>query len=461
MKFRSLLVYLAVFLFLGLFYYYYEVRLGAERAEMKTAQARIFNLEAQRVTAVRLVNENGEFDLVQDEAGEWKLTKPIATPADRFSVAQLIDRALSSEKDRVFAEPVEDLAQFGLDRPVVSLTLLSGEQPLVPALHIGGRNPAGFLSYGRLGDSREVFTVVDDVRSGLNRKLFDLRDKSVILFPGEKIDGLKITGREAVELKKEDLRRWALVSPVQAAADNDVLEKLIFQGLKGRAASFDQPEPGRDYGFDQPLLKLQVLAAGGQAAELVVGRAEEKPSEQGGSEPLAYWVRSSERPEIMMVPAPVIEALNLTVFDLRDRRVMTLDRRFVKSLEIVSGEKVLQASLFKGIWDVTEPAGAVSQDFQISAFLMDLEGLRYREKIDENGEKAAEYGLDKPDIAVRLNLEDGTAAALSVSLSPLENDLLAARAGDGPVVLVEKTYILDHLPEEVRPPEGGTGENKQ
>ena len=50
----------------------------------------------------------------------------------------------------------------------------------------------------------------------MTKTLYDLRDKALVLCPGEKIDRLVITladGSE-IELAKKSLRHWDLVKPV-------------------------------------------------------------------------------------------------------------------------------------------------------------------------------------------------------------------------------------------------------
>jgi len=456
MKPRQLLIYLVIFLAVGLFYYFFEIRLEKKEAQLKEAQTKIYNLPADRVTAVKYRNGAEEFRLVRSAPDEWRLTEPIRTPADRWEVERMLDAVLNGEKDRVFTEPVDNLAEFGLDRPQIALTLMSGSEILAPTLAVGHENPLGFLYYARLGDSREVFTVVAPLRQELDKSLFDLRDKSVILFPGEKIDGLRIIGREEIELKKKGLRRWAVVKPEACPADNDEVQEIVYRALKGRVQAFAEPAGDDEkYGFDRPRVKVEVLAEGETAAELIVGgvQSAQPDDESEQAESKGYWARSSERPEIFIIGPEIAEALDRSFFEIKDRHVLDFEGYNIEVVEVRRGQARFRAEKVQGIWEVKEPREAVSGDSAVVSFIMTLEDLKYVENLGSAEETVRKFGLDRPDLSVKLTAGDQVVADLVVSLVPAEDGRLAARHGAGPVVLIDQKALLASLPQEIKPPE--------
>jgi len=457
MRPRQLLIYLVIFLAVGLFYYFFEIRPDKKEAQLKEARTKIYNLSADRITAIKYRNGGKEFRLVRSAPDEWRLVEPIQTPADRWEVEGMLDAVLKGEKDRVFDEPVENLAEFGLDRPEIALTLMSGSEILAPTLALGHKNPMGFLYYARLGEAGEVFTVVAPLRQELDKSLFDLRDKSVILFPGEKIDGLRIIGREEIELKKKGLRRWAVVKPEAGPADNDEVQKIVYRALKGRVRAFKEAAgDGEKYGFDQPKLKVEVLAEGKTAAELIVGRGRAALSGDQ-SEPQGYWARSSERREIFIIGQEIIEALDRNFFEIKDRHVLDFERYNVGALEVGKGRDRFSAEKVQGIWEVKEPKDGVSDDRAVVSFLMALEDLKYVKNLGPAEETVKDFGLDQPDLRIKLTDGDQVVADLAVSLVPVEEGRLAARQGGGPVVLIDKEALWAALPEEIKPPEDQAG----
>ncbi|MBU2549183.1 MAG: DUF4340 domain-containing protein [Proteobacteria bacterium] len=467
MKPRQLVVYLLVFIVLGLFYYVYEVRLQEKEQELEEVRTRIFDLDPGQVTAVRFRNGRTEFHLIKAGPDSWRMLEPMDTPADRFAAEDLVRQVLDAKKDRVFKEPSTRLEAFGLDRPGISLTLMAGDRILAPALHLGHKNPLGQLIYARLGDSSEVFTVASPLGQALDKSLFDLRDKSLVLFPGEKIDELRIEDPGTMVLKKAGLRRWRLVEPTPGPADNDEVQKLVYRTLKGHVLRFADPEPSTDYGFDPPRVRLRVMSEGRIEAEIVVGRAEEK-SESDEKEVLrpprveGYWVRNSERGQLALISPETAAGLELDPQTLKDRRLLPdLDRSALTGLEITRGAARFKAHAEAGRWEIEIPAGNETESWQVDSLLAGLEELKYKEILDALPETVERHGLAKPDLVIRLTAPGVEPIVIEAALKPEDGDRAAVRVRDGPVALVASADLTARLPRPVRPPEpAGHGEKK-
>ena len=457
MKPRQILIYLIIFIVLGGFYYIYDVRLAARKNELQEAQTRIFNATVDQVTAFKLLMKNREIHIIRTGPDQWRIEAPLKTPADRWAVEGVLRAALEGKKDRVFAEPVQDMVQYQLDNPGLSLTLLAGPKMLAPTLHIGGRNPAGRLYYARLGDTQEVFTITAALWGDLAKGLFDLRDKALVLAAGEKIDRLIIEGREKVEMKKTGLRQWEIVHPQPGPADNDVVQKMVYRVLKGKALRFvtpdkkPSPEAADPYGFDKPSLKVRVFEQGRPATELLIGR-EHKQKVQGKERVVGYWARGTDRPEIMLIEAAAFSALDVGYSELKDRHVLSLDRGALKEITIARGELRMHIKKVHDIWEVLEPKDFKSQDRHVERFLMTLEDLKYVQVLDADEKTIKKYGLHNPGLRIELSGPE-THIMLVAELKAVEKGLCAVRVGEGPVVLVERRTLVERLPEEVRPAE--------
>ncbi|MBF0528074.1 MAG: DUF4340 domain-containing protein [Deltaproteobacteria bacterium] len=458
MKLRSLVVYFAVLIVLGLFYYFYEVQLIEKENKLKEAQTKIFELNFDQVTEIKCRVGGTEMRIIKEGADQWRLTSPVNTPADRWAVEGLIRGAVEGKKDRVFTEPVNNLAEFGLDQPGIAVSLMAEKKYLAPTLFIGNENPMGQLYYAKLTDNNQVFTVTSGLRNDLNKTLFDLRDKSMVLAPADKIDGLRIAGREEVEVSKKGIRRWDMVKPGPGPADEDEMQKIIYRALKGRVKEFvTTPADEKEYGFEQPKAKIQVLSAGKISTELTIGRAKEKVSadDQTKKEIEGYWTKSSERPEIMLVGDDLVALLDKTAEDIRDRHILTLDTRDLKTLTITRGESKFKAQKVKvkdtDLWEVVEPANSKSQDRNVESFLLSMSNLKYARVLDAQPENIEKYGMKSPDLVIDFSGNEGPSTRFFVNLKPTDEKYVAVRVADGPVMLVEQSSIINHLPEEIRP----------
>ena len=459
MKLRNLIIYLMIFVIVGLFYYLYEVRLVQQEAKLTETQGLVFDLDVDRIKELKYRANDTDFHITREQLDEWALSEPIRTPADRWAVEALIRRALSLEKNRVFSEPVENVAEFGLDRPEVSLTLMADGRPLAPTLFLGGQNPTGDLVYARLGESHEVFTMSSAVRQELKKNLYDLRDKALVLYPGEKIDRLVITPAQGdeMELVKTSLRHWNLVKPVSGPADDDLLQKMTYRGLKARVLEFvPKTEDDAYYGFDRPTMTYQVFAEGQQVDEVVIGGQREKPAGQEAAtgapeEEAGYWARTTAHQDLVVIRPDMEETLKVTLEDIKDRHVVILDRRSLWAVKIDTPDRDLKSELFKEAWDVLEPEADHLPGSVVDNFITALLELKY-ERLDTGAAPGAnEAALEHPDVVFELTGPDDKLTKITAGLEPVQDNLIAVRTDGGPVMLVDREAFLKVIPEAVRP----------
>ena len=94
--------------------------------------------DADKVDAVELVSKNQVVRAVKT-GDEWKLVKPVETPADYTSVEGLVGQLQSAQmmslKDK--PEDLKDLKQYGLDKPEVVATIGMGASSVV--VQLGGK----------------------------------------------------------------------------------------------------------------------------------------------------------------------------------------------------------------------------------------------------------------------------------------------------------------------------------
>ena len=422
MKPGRVMIYLTIFIVFAFFYYFFEIRSDREKQRLIEAEQQVFALNFDEVNEVEYLNKGIYFHFQKDDP-YWRMVKPIYTPADDWVLEGLIREALGIKKERVFPGEIQDEAQYGLDNPEIVLTLIkngsnvaansgesSSDRPGDEAsLVVGKVNPTGRFFYARLKNNPDLFTINSALGPALSKNLYDLRDKSLLLYPGENIDSLVLSapGRETVELSKKSLRNWEVASPEKTAADNDVVQKFIFQGLKGRVTEFVPPEtekssdaPGRKwlpdhwprddggapkdkYGFSRPAIHLKISSEGWPVSEISIGKMKES------SDPAKkmFWAKSTERKDVMLIDQSLVDKLDLTLFDLKDRHMLHIDREEIASFEIISGRTDLKARYADDEWIIDSPAGSKTRQAEIIGFLMDMKDLRYIRVLESEPEK--------------------------------------------------------------------------
>ncbi|MBW2090972.1 MAG: DUF4340 domain-containing protein, partial [Deltaproteobacteria bacterium] len=315
MKPRQLIIYLVIFVILGGFYLLYDVYFEGEEAKLKKKQEQLFDLDYEQVTSFKLKNQAAEMVFVRQGENEWQITKPVETPAMDWVARSVVDRCLEAKREHIFEADISKMAEYGLDKPQQALTLMSGSKILAPTLYVGSKNPIGDYYYARLGQGREVFTIQTYLQKTLSKTLYEFRQKDIILYERDKIDGLRYLVPKQGELKKSKTGEWTIIEPDLGQADDAKIEKLFRLGLKADIEAFvTAQDEDEKYGLDKPQVKIQVLSQGNVVAELIVGQAKKKAAEgdKESEEEIieGYWARSSERPELLLIKEDSFSALN-------------------------------------------------------------------------------------------------------------------------------------------------------
>ncbi|HET7081855.1 MAG TPA: DUF4340 domain-containing protein [Chloroflexia bacterium] len=109
---------------------------------------------------------------LQVTGGKWEITAPVQQPADDLQVSQATDPLKKAEGRAKIGDNVTDLAQYGLDSPALTVTLvLSGATVPKADLLVGKPNVDGSAYYARPQGSNAVYllnnTLIEPFKSWL------------------------------------------------------------------------------------------------------------------------------------------------------------------------------------------------------------------------------------------------------------------------------------------------------
>jgi len=117
---------------------------------------------------------------------------------------------------RVVDENPASVSDYGLDKPSVEVEFKSADGKPSGKLLIGSKTTTGGSLYARKNDEPKVVLIGEFNQATFNKSTFDLRDKAVLTFDREKVDGLDVTvGAASFELAKKDAN-WAVAKPIVA-----------------------------------------------------------------------------------------------------------------------------------------------------------------------------------------------------------------------------------------------------
>lgn len=395
MSAKRLLIYLVI-LAAAVGGWLYSRQQDESRQTVELAKSKIVNMaNPLSINAVELSGQ-GYPKAVRIERHEkehaWRMVRPVDYPADALVVGRLIDVVLGARSKKTLAKP-GPLKDFGLDPPQARIKLDAKKGGGVEIL-VGNLSPTNKYFYAAPAAGKPVWFLPAKERSGLIRTLFDLRDKSVLDFVVDdvngvdiELDGKKITLERA---GKGDQRQWRFADGGQAS--QDAVEDWLYQVHGLRAKDFI------DSGID---LKKMGLAEPKGRITLSMVKGPDKGLLLGGPAPGTdeHYVNRLSGGPVLVVKGRSLARLATTRKKLAERRIWKIDRTKVVSLEVNRGGKSLAWAKDLGDWRRTKPAGDKKSGEAASLFVWDLADLKW-ERILPPGN----YGLDNPEAVIKVKV---------------------------------------------------------
>ena len=109
------------------------------------------------------------------------------------------------------------MKEYGLAEPRIDVAFKAAGDKDYRHLLIGEKSPTGADLFAKRGDDKRVFLIPASQETTFNRGTFDLRDKTLLRFERDKVDGIDITaGGKPLTLTKEG-GDWKITKPLQGA----------------------------------------------------------------------------------------------------------------------------------------------------------------------------------------------------------------------------------------------------
>ena len=261
----STLALVAVAVGLGAYIYFVD----SEKPDTEVKE-KVFAVAADAVEELRVVSK-GDTSVLKKTDGTWKLVEPLATDADANEVTALVNGLTSLELNREVDPKATDLAQYGLASPKTDITF-TAQGGAKGRLRLGEQTPTGTDIYAVKDDDGRVFLVSTFTETSLVRSAFDLRDKRVLRFERDKVDGLEIaTAAGSFGLTRAD-SEWRMAAPAAARGDYGAIEGLLTRLSTTMMSGIEATDVSSlaKYGLEAPTATV-IVKAGSATATLAVG----------------------------------------------------------------------------------------------------------------------------------------------------------------------------------------------
>ena len=140
------------------------------QAEEEKAAVQVFSLDPETITSLTWTYNEGDTLSFDYADGAWSYTADAAFPLDESYLADMADALTEIIAERTIEEP-EDLAEYGLHRPVCSITVTTGDT--TAELSIGDVTAVDGLQYFANGDGK-VYLIDTEVLSPFTYDLLEM-----------------------------------------------------------------------------------------------------------------------------------------------------------------------------------------------------------------------------------------------------------------------------------------------
>lgn len=239
--------------------------LAVDRPLARRAQeaAHLIQIPKTAITGVTVVSAKGTVELTRRDPTHWDVTRPLHVPAATFVVGDLLDTMTSLVPQSTVRGAGRDLALYGLDKPVVRLTLqASGGK--TATLEIGAPSPVATALYARVVPGAAIYLVDSALKDTLSKSATDFRQKTLGDFAGADVQEVRIqSAKGTLAITRLGPDRWRLEGSPAWPADDFKVTDLFFPLTTSDAKAFhdDIADPAA-YGLDHPAVTIDLTVTG-------------------------------------------------------------------------------------------------------------------------------------------------------------------------------------------------------
>jgi hypothetical protein len=192
--------------------------------------------------------------------------------------------------------------------------------------------------------------------------------------------------------------QWAIVKPRALPADQAQVNSFLSTLTDATVDDVVDPHPAdlKPFGLDNPSETLDVTT-NSKPANFVLKLGDETPTSGG------IYAQVEGNPRVVKLASYLKSSLEKDVFDLRDKRAVTLDIDQLKRIEVVS--KKSRYTLVKnpeGVWDLLLPPAVRADHFTVDGLVNQFRNLSMRSVVSEEKTSSGRYGFGTPAATITL-----------------------------------------------------------
>ncbi len=408
----------------GLGAYIYFVTWKTPEGDTSKKTDKVFTgVQADKIEELRISSAGGDATTVKKDNGVWQVLQPVAAKADESEVSGITSALATTDLVRVIDENPSNLNDYGLSNPRIEVDFKVAGDKDYRKLFIGEKSPTGADLFAKRNDEKKVFLIPAFQETTFNKDTFALRDKVVLKFDRDKVDGMEIDAAGKSLVMAKDGAEWKIRKPLETRADYGSVEGLIgrVQTVQMKSIAADQATPAdlKKYGLEKPEATVNVNAGSARATLLIGGKATDT----------TVYARDASKPAVVTVESALMDDLKKGADDYRRKDLFEFRAYNATRVELKRGADTVVFERVKGQgenaqdkWRRVSPNPADVDRDKVDAMLAKLANMRATSFTDGKGALA-------PALEVHVKFDDGKKEE-RVTLVKDGADVLALRPGE-------------------------------
>lgn len=382
---------------------------------------KISSLQASHIHSFTITSHDGKSFTCSREGKQWTIVKPQPIDADQSKIGSFLQSLSTATIDQTIADHPADLKDFGLDPPQQAIQVSSSSKPEEFTLLLGSETPTSTGIYAQVSGSPRVFTLTDNVKTALEKSLFDLRDTRAVTLDTSKLDRIEAkSGNQSYTLAKNPEGVWEVSLPPDVRADHFSVDGLVdnLQALTMQSIVSEKKSRDAKYGFGKPELILKLVTPSATQT-LLVGK-----KTSGG-----YYGMNSALAPVFTLDQDSVSQFQKSVSDFRDKDLFSWDMFDVKSFDVTTPKGQQSFEQVKKQWKETAPAAKQVSKDKVQAFLSALRDLRITSFPSAKPGELAKFGLKNPSYSFKVQFGSKNQSE-TVEVGETGGQVYARRASD-------------------------------
>ena len=417
----------------------------------KSEKPRIFqayDIPAEKIRKVQLSFSDESFQMFTIEKNDmntYMFTAPINAHADNEKIKILLDDFLNKRIRKTLN--TSDYVQYGLNEPTITIQLWKDPSTEPKTFFIGKRG-VNFSVYIKEKSEKHVFQIESSALDDLSKSPSDLRDKAVFTYDPDAITKIKLEKPEQIHCMKED-DRWIMTLPLSENADTQRIQYILSELSNAKVLSFeadgDDVAPVLEqYGLVKPRIVFS-LSDENNTYGLKIG-SEDRSAENYEGVYRKVYAQSIHQGGIFKISDRIVQILNRSVFDLRDKRLIDFQRTETTKFEIQYGTQKLEGiKLGQDRWQLNTPNKHKADPFAVSDLLFGVDSLQAVTFVSDRTNKLKSFGLDPPRMKVSFTVQGENEPAVLLIGKNTRNDTVYVKAINSEKVATVKRDLIDNF----------------